>query len=299
MNEPRRSTAPTVSVLIPVHNGERFLAEAIESVLGQAGVDFELVVWDDASTDRSVAVAEGYDGVSVFRNPSNLGVYVTRQKALAKLCGRYFLNLDADNRLRPGVLSRMVEILAEAPETVAFVYGQRAYIGDASGVSCFPAFDPDLLKVRNYCDMCSLLRMSVLREVGFDPAFNEAKGDYDLFLSLVSRGWQGLLWDEVVQDYRVHGRSITAGLKANRRQVEVARRLVAKHAGFFGPAAGKAFIARARLRLIGDLRERRHEALDWGERWGDFRMMLRFSRSPYDWATQLWRTFLPPAKRDR
>ncbi len=292
-------SAVTVSVLIPVFNGEKYLREAIESILGQEGVAFELVVWDDASTDGSVAVAESFSGVKVARNDRNLGVYVTRQRALAGLRGRYFLNLDADNCLRRGALRRLVDRMEASGDDVAFVYGQRAYIGEMDGVSHFPEFDPEELKIRNYCDMCSLLRMDVLREVGFDPAFNGAKGDYDLFLTLASKGWRGVLLDEVIQDYRVHGESITARLKGSGRQLDVARQLIAKHGAFFGDAAGAAFVQRAKEMALGDLRARRELRLGWEERRADLRAVFLLSRRPYDWFAQIWRTILPPRREGR
>ncbi|MEZ5865821.1 MAG: glycosyltransferase family 2 protein [Geminicoccaceae bacterium] len=68
---------PTVSIGVPVYNGENFLGEAIESVLAQSFTDFELILCDNASTDRTKAICEDYAArdprIRYYRNPRNVG----------------------------------------------------------------------------------------------------------------------------------------------------------------------------------------------------------------------------------
>jgi glycosyltransferase involved in cell wall biosynthesis len=81
------SNSPLVSVLMTAFNREEYIAEAIESVLGQTLADFELIISDDCSTDRTLEIANAFarrDGrIRVLRNASNLGDYPNRRCAAA------------------------------------------------------------------------------------------------------------------------------------------------------------------------------------------------------------------------
>lgn len=112
------STAPRVSVVIPVYNREQFLGEAIESVLQQETTfPFEVIVSDDASTDRSVAVAESYgDRVKVLTTSTNRGAAAARNAAIQASGAQYIAFLDSDDRMLPGRLQAQVEFLDTHPD---------------------------------------------------------------------------------------------------------------------------------------------------------------------------------------
>jgi glycosyltransferase involved in cell wall biosynthesis len=117
--------APLVSVLIPVYNGEPFLAECIESVLAQNFADYELLISDDGSTDGSSAVIRRYaerDGrIRWWRNPRNLGIGGNFNACLKAARGEYLKYvLQDDKLLDPAVLRRMVATL-EGDSTVSLV----------------------------------------------------------------------------------------------------------------------------------------------------------------------------------
>ncbi|MGH3568408.1 MAG: glycosyltransferase family 2 protein [Pseudonocardia sp.] len=116
-------SGPAVSVVLPVHNHERTLPHAVESVLGQTFTDIELIVVDDGSTDDSGRTAQDYADldirVRVVRNEVNsrFGAvpWESRNDGLAVARGRYAAYLDADNTWRPGYLARMTATLEERP----------------------------------------------------------------------------------------------------------------------------------------------------------------------------------------
>ncbi len=119
-------SSPSVSVVIPCYNYGRFLPDAVDSALSQAGVDVDVLIVDDASTDGSEQVASelaaGDARVHVLRHPENMGHIQTYNDGLARATGKYVVLLSADDLLAPGALSRSAALMEACPE-VALVYG--------------------------------------------------------------------------------------------------------------------------------------------------------------------------------
>lgn len=110
-------TAPTVSVLMTSYNDESTIAAAITSILSSEGVDLQLVVVDDASTDGTLeAVASIADSrVTIVRNDENVGPYVSRNRGLAHATGEFIAIADADDWSHPQRLAFQASILADFP----------------------------------------------------------------------------------------------------------------------------------------------------------------------------------------
>ncbi len=104
-----------VSVLIPVYNCEKYIGEAIESVLAQTYKDFEIIVVNDGSEDKSGSIAASYPSVRVF-NRSHEGIPKTRNFALSKAEGGVIAFLDADDLWLPEKLELQAEYLKEHKE---------------------------------------------------------------------------------------------------------------------------------------------------------------------------------------
>ena len=111
---------PTVSVLMTAYNREKYIADAICSVLASSFTDFELIVVDDGSSDRTVAIAREFEAtdrrVRVEVNPVNLGDYPNRNRAAALANGRYLKYVDSDDIIYPHGLAMMVECMEKVPE---------------------------------------------------------------------------------------------------------------------------------------------------------------------------------------
>jgi glycosyltransferase involved in cell wall biosynthesis len=109
----RGAHTPRVTVFIPVYDRERFIGDAIRSVLAQTFTDFELLVIDDGSSDASAAVVAAFDDprVRLVRNDRNLGIPRTRNRALELARGEYLANLDSDDLCHPERLTRQVAFL--------------------------------------------------------------------------------------------------------------------------------------------------------------------------------------------
>ena len=114
------SRKPMVSVVMKVYNGERFLREAIDSVLAQTYTDFELVIIDDGSTDSSAAIIQSYQDsrIRFLQNEKNLGLCATQNKVIAEAKGKYIAVMDCDDISYPERLMEQVTFLENHPEVM-------------------------------------------------------------------------------------------------------------------------------------------------------------------------------------
>jgi glycosyltransferase involved in cell wall biosynthesis len=114
--------APAVTIGIPVYNGERYLEEAIRSVLAQTRRDLELVISDNASTDRTPEICRDYalqDGrVRYFLNPTNLGAAPNYNLAFTYARGRFFKWLAHDDLITPTFAEKATHVLGARPDAV-------------------------------------------------------------------------------------------------------------------------------------------------------------------------------------
>ena len=106
------TSAPTISVIIPMYNAEKYIAECLDSVLVQTFQDFEVILVNDASTDGSRQIAESYlekfgGRLAIYDNQKNLGVSATRNKGLEISRGEYVFFMDADDLILPNGLKRL------------------------------------------------------------------------------------------------------------------------------------------------------------------------------------------------
>ncbi|HSJ00885.1 MAG TPA: glycosyltransferase family A protein [Verrucomicrobium sp.] len=124
---------PRVSVIIPSYNHEAFVAESVRSVLDQTGVEVEVVVCDDASTDRSVEILRGMHDprLKLLVHDTNAGASTAARHALAAATGDYVARLGSDDVCLPGRLALQAEYLQSHPE-VGSVLGQPEFINDQS-----------------------------------------------------------------------------------------------------------------------------------------------------------------------
>lgn len=105
-----------VSCVVPVCNGERFLAEALDSILAQTDLPAELIVVDDGSTDRSPEIAESYGDRVLLLRQRNRGPAAARNRGIRAACGELLAFLDADDLWHPAKLERQVAFLRAHPE---------------------------------------------------------------------------------------------------------------------------------------------------------------------------------------
>ena len=129
------NTIPKLSIGLPVYNGENFVGQAIDCHLNQTFTNFELVISDNASTDRTGDICRAYAAkdkrIRYTRNAENIGLVRNHNQVFALSAGVYFKWADHDDMCRETLLERCVQVLDEHPEVVlAF---SRALTIDANG----------------------------------------------------------------------------------------------------------------------------------------------------------------------
>lgn len=205
---------PKVSVLMSVYNGERYLGEAIDSILNQTFTDFEFVIIDDASTDSTAAILDSYPDARLVRlkNETNLGLTQSLNRGLAVVRGEYVARMDADDISLPERLAKQVNYLDTHPE-VGVVGAQVNFI-DTEGRSLGPVTYPTdpllidwtmLLSNRLWHPLAMFRRDLVQTLGGYNQDFAFAQ-DYDLWLRLRQVAQIRLLPDFLLK-YRAHANS--------------------------------------------------------------------------------------------
>ena len=113
---------PKVSIGLAVYNGEDYLSEAIESILNQTFTDFELIISDNASTDRTASICQRYAAqdarVRYHRNKTNIGGANNENLTMTMARGEYFRLAAHDDKLAPELLAQCVDVLDNHPEVV-------------------------------------------------------------------------------------------------------------------------------------------------------------------------------------
>lgn len=222
---------PKISIVTPVYNRERYIGATIESVLNQTRSDFELLVWDDGSTDSSLDIAQSYAGldqrVRVVR-AEHQGVAPAVKAAFAATTGAYIGSVDSDDLLAPTALEETAAILDAYPE-VGLVYTQCRVIDENGqdrglGRRRHVPYSKDRLLIAFMTFHFRLIRRCVYDQVGgIDESFERAE-DYDLCLRL-SEVTAVQHVPKPLYDYRRHtGNMTNQQLEANRW----ARRAIAK-----------------------------------------------------------------------
>ncbi|UAY50686.1 glycosyltransferase family 2 protein [Ferruginibacter albus] len=115
-----QNNEPLVSVLMTAYNREKYIAEAIESVLASTFKNFELIILDDGSKDDTVAICKEYEAkderIKVFQNEKNIGQFQTRNKIVTYAKGKYIKYLDSDDTIYPYGLGVFVDGMEKFPE---------------------------------------------------------------------------------------------------------------------------------------------------------------------------------------
>jgi glycosyltransferase involved in cell wall biosynthesis len=159
-----------ISVIIPCFNAGSYLTEAIASVENSGGgFRYEVIVVNDGSTDDiTIALLDQLNAGNVnVLHQENKGPAAARNTGIRASVSEYILFLDSDNKVKPHFISQALGIL-DTNDQIDIVYGRPEFFGTVTGYKGFTTGPYDLNKLwyENYIDMCSILRRSVLDNIG-------------------------------------------------------------------------------------------------------------------------------------
>lgn len=198
-----------VSVIIPVCNGQQYLAEAIESALGQTYQPIEIIVVDDGSTDKSAEIAKSYDQVHYMFQP-NQGVSVARNTGLSVAQGEFIAFLDADDQWAADKLSLQVNYLLSHPQVGCSITYQKIVL--EPGATVPPLFKKELLDKDHpgYVPSTLMVRKTVFDQIGgFDPTYVNAGEDIEWFSRVKDAGIDMAILPETLLFRRMHNDNIS------------------------------------------------------------------------------------------
>ena len=213
------------SVLIPIFNREKYLRQAIDSVLAQSFKDFEILAVDDGSTDHSADELRWYGDKITFLQQSNQGPEVARNRAAAQAQGEYLVFLDSDDFFFPFALQTFDEVIRRF-DSPPVVIGNMAFFQENAPYALqLPAARPvEVFKYRDYLSKarplgtnCIVIRKAVFDEVGgmrnsTPQTFHG--DDTNLLLKVGTYGPCIVIHKPYTSAYRQHGKNSTRNLKA-------------------------------------------------------------------------------------
>jgi glycosyltransferase involved in cell wall biosynthesis len=209
------SETPLVSIVLPVYNGEKYLAESLDSVLAQTYQNWELVIINDGSTDGTENLILGYGDkrIKYLLNEGNKGIIYSLNRGLLESNGDFIARLDADDIALPFRIQRQVEFLSE--NTDFALCGTYFQTIDSNGKVLknvtFPSNNRDaqsyLLLHNCFCHSAIMMRSGIAKELKYDEKFLICE-DYDLWYR-ISRTGKILNLPEFATLYRVHDNNMS------------------------------------------------------------------------------------------
>ncbi len=223
------SSRPLVSVIMNCYNSDTYLREAIQSVIDQSYNNWEIVFWDNQSTDESARIVHSYDDsrIKYFYAPEFTPLGKARNLAISQCSGEWVAFLDCDDLWDRSKLQTSFEALAKQEEKTSLIYS-RSKVIDKEGktVSCTKKspsgkIHDTLLTEGNFIVFSSVIvKKSVLVASGkIDETLNHCE-DLDLLLRVLQNGYAAIGIDEPLTSYRVHGGNLSLHNRFNNR-VEV------------------------------------------------------------------------------
>lgn len=219
LNQVRKKSAPKFSIIMNVYNGENYLRAALDSVFAQTYTDWELIFWDDHSTDKSAELLHTYpedERVRYYFSLQQVPLGQAREAAIAVARGEWLAFLDHDDIWTADKLEKQAHIIDEkADEDLALVYGRAMKFNNRNMVADYDRwhefgdmpegdiFDDLFVDGCFICQSAVCLKTSAVREIGSIPDEHECSPDYFFYTELMSK-YKAACTQDIVCWYRIH-----------------------------------------------------------------------------------------------
>ena len=199
---------PLVSVVMPSYNAEKYISEAIQSVIAQIYENWELLIIDDCSTDSTANIVKQFSDVdsriTLYSNPKNMGVALTRNKGMNLAKGSWIALLDSDDVWHKDKLEKQIELAGKTGADI--VYCSYCLI-DSCGKKISEFIVPPITSYEEMlkssvisCSTAMLCNNSAGKHRFTGGNFHE---DYVFWLNLLRNGFEAVGCEESLSDYRV------------------------------------------------------------------------------------------------
>ncbi len=217
------SSGPLLSYIVLSYNYERYIGKTLQSILAQTVQDFEIVVVDDKSTDRSVEIVSAMADprIRLFTNETNLGGAASYNRAILQARGDWLVNLDADDWIDPRKAEMQLQLANDDPRldiigTYISVYDEQdAPHPSASSIEALVNQPHDLnlvdtwIGANHLCRSSTMVKASAHRRIGLDDAAMVRAPDYELWTRALKAGCRFAVIPEKLTSIRLHSGGVT------------------------------------------------------------------------------------------
>ena len=231
----RPRTTPTVSVILPVFNGEKYIGDAIESVLDQTFRDFELIIINDGSTDGTLTLLERYrrsDSRVVIVSRENKGLVETLNEGISLATGFWIARMDADDVAHPNRFERQLHWLQQTDADICgswikyFGTSDRRVLQHPESDEAIKA---EMLFGSPFAHSTVMMKTELVSQLLYSKEWETCE-DYDLWERAVHAGWRMTNVQQVLLSYRLHKAQVSSITSV--RQRELSQKIRYRYWGF-------------------------------------------------------------------
>lgn len=235
------NSAPVISVVLPVYNGEKHLAEAIDSILAQTFADFELIIIDDGSTDGSLRILQEYQKRDarirlISRENRNLAATLNESVEIAR--GKWVARMDQDDIALPQRFERQLKWLEKTGADITGSWVKFFGSWDRRVCKSYQsdqAIKMDLLFKSPFVHPSVMMRTDLVKQLRYDKTCEKAE-DYDLWVRAAQAGGKMGNVPEVLLLYRKHASQIST--KSSSKQQNRSEEIQKKYWAFMATSLG-------------------------------------------------------------
>lgn len=212
------SNSPLVSVIMPAYNAEKYIGEAIESILNQTYKNFEFIIIDDASSDETTDIIKNFQKkdkrIILVKNRENIGVTKSLNKALRRARGKYIIRMDADDFAYPNRFAQQVALMERHPDVV--VSGCYIEVCDKDlKTKYIRKYHPDDKSIRRhifryspFAHPATIWKARILKKEQYDERIVVSQ-DYELYFRVGTMG-KFMNLPKSLLKLRIHDTSVSA-----------------------------------------------------------------------------------------
>lgn len=209
---------PKVSIVLPTYNGEKYIRESIDSIINQSFADWELIIVNDCSADRTFQIVHEYEKqdkrIKVIDNMKNEKLPESLNIGFRNAVGKYLTWTSDDNVYLPCAIEKMAYYLDGHPEDYMVCAAMNWIDADGKFLRKHLAYSNKKMMINDCVGACFLYRKSVLHDVGEYNSDMFLVEDYEYWLRILFRYKNIAYMDEILYLYRSHGASLTETKKS-------------------------------------------------------------------------------------